>query len=174
MTLEMIARTMQFILAPAVMINACAVLLSGLLAHYAAINTRLRDLGRERLERVRDETNRLTLERLSEIDVQLPDLLRRHGLLRDAILLVYSGVSCFVASMLVIAVATALENLTVSLVALIVFLLGTGLALLGLLVVSVEIRRSHRAVAFEVSRISSIGASSAAMARIPINPGGLQ
>jgi hypothetical protein len=163
MNLEMIARTMQFIIAPAVMINACAVLLTGLLAHAAAINARLRDMNRERIEHLRyvhhDSADALTLERLGEIDTQLPELLYRHRLVRDALLYVYSGVACFVASMLVIAVATALASLVVALVALVVFMLGTGLALMGLLVVSLEIRRSHLAVEFEASRVVRIGMS---------------
>ena len=168
MNLEMIAQTMQFIIAPAVMVNACAVLLTGLLTHAAAINGRLRDMNRERLEHLRnahhDPADGLTLERLSQIDTQLPELLHRHRLVRDALLYVYSGVACFVASMLVIAVATALASLAVALMALVVFMLGTGLALIGLLVVSLEIRRSHLAVEFEVARVVRIGMSGVAPA----------
>jgi Protein of unknown function (DUF2721) len=166
MTLEMIARTMQFILAPAVMVNACAVLLGGLLAHYAAINARLREMNRERLERVqhpgRDQPDAITLERLNELDTQLPELLIRHRLVRNALLFVYSAAAFCVISMLVIALAIVLESLMVSVLALVVFLLGTGLALTGLLIVSLEIRRSHHAIDFEVSRIASIGRSQAA------------
>jgi hypothetical protein len=166
MTLEMIVRTMQFILAPAVMVNACAVLLGGLLAHYATVNSRLREMNRERLECLRDagrdQTDAITLERLNEIDTQLPELLVRHRLLRNALLFVYSAAAFCVVSMLVIALATLLESLAVSVLALVVFLLGTGLALTGLLVVSLEIRRSHHAIDFEVSRISSIGRAQAA------------
>jgi hypothetical protein len=162
MTLEMIARTMQFILAPAVMVNACAVLLGGLLAHYAAINARLREMNRERLERVQhpghDTEN---IERLSELDAQVPELLSRHRLVRDALLLVYAGAVFCVISMLVIALAIVLESRVVSVLALALFLLGTALVLSGLLVVSLEIRRSHHAIDFEVSRISSIGRSQA-------------
>jgi Protein of unknown function (DUF2721) len=172
MTLEMIARTMQFILAPAVMVNACAVLLGGLLAHYAAINARLREMNRERLERVqhpgRDTVN---LERLSELDAQVPELLSRHRLVRDALLLVYAGAVFCVISMLVIALAIVLESLAVSVLALVVFLLGTALALTGLLVVSLEIRRSHHAIDFEVSRISSIGRAQTATQAASIRGG---
>lgn len=171
MTLEMIARTMQFILAPAMMVNACAVLLGGLLAHYAAINARLREMNRERLERVqhtgRDTVSTVAdivnLERLSELAAQVPELLSRHRLLRNALLFVYSAAAFCVVSMLVIALAIVLENLVVSVLALVVFLLGTGLALTGLLIVSLEIRRSHHAIDFEVSRIASIGRSQTAV-----------
>jgi Protein of unknown function (DUF2721) len=176
MTLEMIAKTMQFILAPTVLVNACAVLLGGLLAHYAAINLRLRGMSRERLERLRDvgsgHADTLTLERLSEIDAQLPELLQRHRLVRDALLFVYAGASCCVLSMLLIATANALESRVVSTLALLVFLTGTALALLGLLVVSLEIRRSHNALEFEVSRVSGIETPQLAPARIQSSQGG--
>jgi Protein of unknown function (DUF2721) len=162
MNLEMIARTMQFILAPAVMINACAVIITGLLGHYAVINARLRDMNRERLAQLRltDQqatTDAFTLERLGEIDAQLPELLHRHRLIRDAVLFVYGGVFFFVTSMLVIAVANALNLTWVSVAALIVFLVGTALVLAGVFTVALEIRRSHLAVEFEVNRVSSFG-----------------
>jgi hypothetical protein len=176
MSLEMIARTMQFILAPTVMVNACAVLLGGLLAHYASINLRLRDMNRERLERLRDASSGyaddLTLERLSEIDTQLPELLQRHQLVRNALFFVYAGAAFCVVSMLLIAIAMVLVSLTVSVAALVVFLIGTGLVLIGLLVVSLEIWRSHRAVEFEVSRVSSIATPQPAALRIQSSQGG--
>jgi Protein of unknown function (DUF2721) len=162
MNLEMIARTMQFILAPAVMINACAVIITGLLGHYAVINARLRDMNRERLSQLRltDQdaaTDALRLERLGEIDAQLPELLYRHRLIRDAVLFVYGGVFLFVVSMLVIAVAGASNTTWVSVAALIVFLAGTALVLVGVFTVALEIRRSHLAVEFEVNRVSHFG-----------------
>jgi Protein of unknown function (DUF2721) len=172
-SLEMIAKTMQFILAPTVMVNACAVLLTGLLAHYGAINDRLRNLNRERLERLRNAASgidaALTLERLNEIDTQLPELLQRHKLLRNALNFVYSGAVCCVLSMLLIALANTLESHWVSVAALLVFLLGTASVLIGLLVVSLEIRRSHHAVEFEVLRVSSLATPPLA---VSVSPGG--
>ena len=49
MNAEMVARIIQLILAPVVMISACAILESGLLGHYASINARLRNMTHERL-----------------------------------------------------------------------------------------------------------------------------
>jgi hypothetical protein len=50
MNAEMIAHTIMFILAPAVMLNATAVFFNGLLGDYALLNERMRRLARERLE----------------------------------------------------------------------------------------------------------------------------
>src|SRR5512142_2049855 len=96
MTAEMVTRIIQTIIAPVVMVNACAILLGGLLNHSAAINDRLRGMARERIEMLRTAgaatVDRLWAERLDEIDVQLPDLLQRLGLIRAAILSVYGAI----------------------------------------------------------------------------------
>ena len=53
MSAENVTRTIQLILAPVVMITACALLLNGLLSRYDALNARLRIMGRERLDLLR-------------------------------------------------------------------------------------------------------------------------
>ncbi len=155
MNVEMIARTIQFILAPAVMVNACAVMLGGLLAHYAAINQRLRGMARERLEVLRNQPDPIAQERLSELDIQAPDLLNRHKLVRDSILAVFSAVALYVLSMLAIALA-AFSAAWVATLALALFLIGTTVMLMGVMYVVLEIRNSHRAVEFEVQRVSKL------------------
>jgi hypothetical protein len=47
MSAEMVARTIQLIIAPVVMVTTCSILLGGLLSHYAALNDRLRGMARE-------------------------------------------------------------------------------------------------------------------------------
>jgi Protein of unknown function (DUF2721) len=165
MNLEMIARTIQFILAPAVVVNACAVMMGGLLAHYAAINDRLRALNRERLERLKNPDDPITLERLNEIDMQTPTLLKRHRLARNAVFSIYLAISVFVISMFVIAVAVVLEAVWVSTLALIVFLSGALLLLLGLGFITLEILGSHHTIEFEVRRVSSLKTTATPLAR---------
>ena len=48
-----VSQTIQFILAPAIMISACAIILGGLLSRYAAVNDRLRALAHERFDLIR-------------------------------------------------------------------------------------------------------------------------
>ena len=50
MTAESIVKIIQLILAPAVMVTTCAILLGGMQGHYAAVNDRLRAMARERLD----------------------------------------------------------------------------------------------------------------------------
>ncbi len=90
MDLEMVARTIQLIIAPAVMITSCCIFTNGLLAHYAAIGERLRITVRERLDLLREtEVNRsdnlIAQERLEDIDFQIPNLLRHHLLVRTSL-----------------------------------------------------------------------------------------
>src|SRR5579884_4097507 len=98
MTAQSIASSIQLIIAPVVMVTACAILINGLLTHYANINDRLRLMARERLDLlrlIRDEksaapgVDSFTVERLDQIDREMPELLQRHGLVRNALLALY-------------------------------------------------------------------------------------
>jgi len=155
MSAETITRTIQLILAPVVMLSACAIFVGGLLSHYEAINARMRSMARERLELLRTslESDRFFDERLAELDVQLPQLLERHALVHHALLAAYSGMLILVASMCAIAFSavTAAEWL-VSLV-LAMFVAGILAILLSVLLIALEVRISQRAVAFEVQRV---------------------
>ena len=50
MSAETVTGTIQLILAPVVMVSACAIFVSGLLTHYEAINGRMRRMVSERRE----------------------------------------------------------------------------------------------------------------------------
>ena len=159
MSAEMVARTIQLIIAPVVMVTTCSILLGGLLSHYAALNDRLRGMARERLDLLRGSRpteDTITIERFDEIDTQVPELLRRHKLLRDAVLAVHSAILIFVADMFVIAVAAVTEFAGSASAVLVVFLAGTAALLLGVLMTAIEIRSSHRAVEFEAQRVLTL------------------
>jgi hypothetical protein len=162
MSVPTVASTIQLILAPAVMVTACAVLLGGLLSRYAAINERLRAHARERLDLLRQANageptaDSFIPERLQEIDNQIPDLLHRHRLERDAVLSAYCSVLVFIVTMFVIAVAAAANSAVASTLALFLFLLGTGIMFLGVLLTAVEVRESQRAVEYEVRRVAGL------------------
>ena len=165
MSAAAVAQTIQFILAPVVMVTSCAILLTGFLGRYAAINDRMRAMNSERFELLRaarapGPADDLVVERLKEIDHQLPDLLRRHLLVRDSVLVLYLAIVVFVASMFVIAVA-ALESVTwVATAALGLFLLGTALLLGSLVLTAAEVRASHQAIAYEVTRVLGLSGRS--------------
>ena len=155
MSAETITRTIQLILAPVVMLSACAIFVGGLLSHYEALNARMRSMARERLELLRTslESDRFFDERLAELDVQLPQLLERHALVHHALLAAYSGMLILVASMCAIAFSavTAAEWLVALVLAM--FVAGILAILLSVVLIALEVRTSQQAVAFEVQRV---------------------
>ncbi len=155
---QSVAQTIQLILAPVVMVTASGILLTGLLGRYAAVNDRLRALAQERLALLRGEGDRWRAERLTEIDHQLPELLARHGHLHDAALAFYAGIAVFVVSMFAIGGASAARSAEAATVALGLFLAGTAVLLVGVVVAAREVRTSDRSVRYEVERIARIGA----------------
>jgi hypothetical protein len=168
MSVDAIARTIQLIIAPVVMVTACAILVSGVLSHYAAVNDRLRSLTRERFDLLKGSDGTLsvafanaaaaTKERLDEIDRQMPDLARRLALIHYGLLGIYSAIGVFVLSMFSIAVAALGGGSIWAGLALIIFLLGTAVLLLAVFLVALEIGRSNDAIQYEVRRVMRLGA----------------
>src|SRR5579859_1809190 len=109
-----IANTLHIIgviLAPVAMITSCALLISSLQQRYVNMGDRLRAMHRERFDLYQlklDATNTETqksfvTERQRELAVQVPRILRRHQLIRDAMLLEYVAIGCYMINMGVLA-----------------------------------------------------------------------
>ena len=157
MNVEMVAHTIQLILAPAVMITACGLMLNSLVARYGTINDRIRNMSRERLDLLRKMGGlQLDGERLTEIDTQVPDLLRRHKQLRDALMFIYAAVLVFIGNMFVIAVASVVQTNAFATLVLALFLMGIALLFVAVLIVTLEVRHSHRALNFEAQHIAGL------------------
>lgn len=171
MSVETIGRTIQLILAPVVMVTSCAILVGGMLTLYGQINDRLRALAHERLDLLRGPNGSLDSaaiagdayrqERLTEIDGQLPALLRRHEMVHNAVLATYASVLVFVLSMFVIAMAAILTSPSLAMLALVIFLLGTAVMLAAVLQMALQIRISNDAVRYEVRRVMRVGTEAA-------------
>ena len=95
----------EVMVAPVVLITSAALLFGALLAMYTSINDRMRGMTRERREILTDATGTVLSaadvpasgrKRLTQIDSQLPMLLRRHRLLHDAVFLIVAGVAMLV------------------------------------------------------------------------------
>ena len=169
-------KTIQLILAPVVMVTACGVLLNGMLAHYAAINDRVRTLVAERLGLCflapADDHRALATERLHEIDHQVPMLLRRHRKVHHAILLINAAVVMLVFSMFIIGAAALDDSNVLGTIALFVFLTGTAGVMVSAGFMASEARGSHASVAYEAERVTGLDAtwthaSNAPAQRIP-------
>lgn len=157
MNIQTAGKTIQLILAPVVMVTACGILLTGMLAHYSSINDRIRALAAERLGLVllapTEGHEALARERLTEIDHQVPMLIHRHRLVHHGILLGYTAVVTLVVCMFVIGAAALADSSTLGTIALFVFLAGTACLMVGTGFVAVEVRASHTSVAYEAMRV---------------------
>lgn len=153
-----IARTIQLIIAPVVLISACMLFENGVLARYTSLGQRIRTMTHERFDLLRaDGTNHVfTLERLQEIDRQLPLLTKRHRLVQTSALLTFSAIAIFVGTMFVIALSVALNASVIGMLALAMFLVGTGVLLIGILAIALEVRISHQALCYEVRQVMSL------------------
>jgi Protein of unknown function (DUF2721) len=153
-----VAKTIQLIIAPVVLITACALIQNAILMRYAAVGQYIRSLALERLQLL--QSNKMAdpfyLERFQEIDRQIPLLMQRHRLLQKNVLLIYGSISIFLVNMFAIALTVVLGSDAASTFALMLFLLGTGVLLAGIFPKSLEIRISHRAICYEVSRITML------------------
>jgi len=161
MNAETVAHIIQSILAPVLMVNACAILVGALFTRYVGINDRLRSMAHERLELLRSHTNesgelRLVRERLQEIDAQAPNLLRRHRLAHHAVVTIYISVCAFVADMFVIALSVTTVMAWASPLALLIFLLAISLMLVSIALTVLEVSTSRGVVIYEVERIMNL------------------
>ena len=156
MDTQMIGQIIQLIVAPVVMISSCALVLNGLLARYGAINDRLRLMARERFDLLRaGQSDRYSLERLNEIDRQIPDLLHRHKQLHDAVLLTYCSVFLFLLTMF--AIAGLVGGMGWLATAILLLFMGGLLALMLAVTSAVrEIYRSHLSVHYEVEQVTKL------------------
>ncbi|HEV3290168.1 MAG TPA: DUF2721 domain-containing protein [Streptosporangiaceae bacterium] len=156
----------QAMVAPVVLITTAAILSGALLAMYGSVNDRMRAMNRERLEIFTGTAGTLLpvaevpasgRERLTQIDTQLPMLLRRHRLIHNAVLLIYAGVAVLVLSVIAIAVAVTNRSGAVGIAALVLVLAGTVTLLGGLLFAARSIMISMDAIDYEVRRALSLG-----------------
>jgi len=89
-------------------------------------------------------------QRIREIEAQLPFILRRHKLIRNAVLCVNGAILIFVTSMFIIALAALTNSALVANIAFLAFLIGTGALLSGVIITTLELYRSQREVAYEI------------------------
>jgi hypothetical protein len=167
MAIDTVTHLIQVMIVPVVMVSACALLINGILQQYTSINDRMRVMVRERLELWRPGADILdapfpardvfTSERLDELDTQLPQLLRRHYLVHHALVTFYGALLCFIVCMFVVAFAALLNSGPLAIVALFLFLLSTGVVLIGLVPMVREMHVSQQAIRYEVYRILSLG-----------------
>ena len=144
----------QFMLAPAVMISACGLLLLGINNKYSIVLNRIRLLNEERRKmkmKVGGE-NSATEDnlRLESITKQLTLLLYRVKLVRNSVLSYTIAVALFVLSSLLIGIAFFSKRIDLDIIILTVFLLGMLAVFFGIISAMLETKRGYEIVKFEV------------------------
>lgn len=157
MDINSAVQVIQAILAPAVLISACGLLLLSMQNKYGRINDRIRALLRERLELLSRSDSPFAHARLAAIDRQLPDLLRRNHVQHDAVLALFWGVLLFVVDLFALGLGFFLSPRIGTILGLIYFFAGLGLVLYAVMLAAREIRISHRAVTLEAEEIMKLG-----------------
>jgi hypothetical protein len=151
--------------APVVLLTTGGLLSNGLLTVYGSVNDRLREMTRERIQLLTGPTGEkleltavpvMNRERLNEIRVQLPLILRRHRLTRLAVFTIYVAIGVLGLSIVVIAIAVGQDDEIAGRVALGLVLAGTAIMLLGLAVAATSLAKSADAISYAVERTMSL------------------
>jgi hypothetical protein len=159
-------RAIEAMVAPVVLITTSAILSGGVLSMYGSVNDRMRAMNRERMNILTSESGTLrsvadvpasARERLTQIDIQLPMLLHRHRLLKNAVLAIFAAIGVLVLGVIVIGAAVTSSSGAVGVAALVLVLAGTLTLLVGLLLATRSIVLSQDAIDSEVQRALSLG-----------------
>lgn len=150
------AEVIQTILAPAIMISSCGLIMLGLQNRYSNIVNRIRALNDERRRLQKLIANGKELEysenvRYYSVREQINDLSARALLIRNAIFLEIVAVLFFVLSSILIGVYLLYQIIVIQLFPLFSFLLGMISVFIGLIFFGIEILRAYRVVQLEIA-----------------------
>ena len=144
----------QFMLAPAVMISACGLLLLGINNKYSLVVNRIRLLNEEK-RKFRKKIGGESYEtedniRLESITKQLTLLLYRVKLVKNSVLSYTLAVALFVLSSLLIGAAFFMKNFDLDFFILTSFLIGMIAVFAGIIFAMIETTRGFEIVNYEV------------------------
>lgn len=147
-----VIQIIQLILAPAVMINACGLLLLSTNNKYSLILNRIRLLNDEKrkLFKKAGEKNFEENLRLESLIKQIGQMMIRAKLMRDAVLCYTGGVALFIVASLLIGLQFFSKALHSPYLVIGVFLLGIIAMLLGALFAFLDAKRGYDIVQYEV------------------------
>lgn len=153
MTLNAV-QIIQLMLAPAVMINACGLLLLGINNKYSLVVNRIRLLNEEkrRLMIKIGEKSPTTDDnvRLESIAVQIRALVYRAKLVRNSVLCYTIAVALFVATSLVLGVSSVLSLSKLNFLIITTFLLGMSFVIIGIVFAAFETKKGYDIISYEV------------------------
>ena len=147
-------RIIELMLAPAIMISACGLLLLGINNKYSIVVNRIRLLNQEsRSIRKKIGSQEYSSDedvRLEVIAKQIPRLMYRLKLVRNAVVSYATAVGLFVSTSLLLGVAYLTEAAGFNSIIMTAFLLGMTSVLVGILFMGIETIKGYSIVEFEV------------------------
>lgn len=153
MTLNAV-QIIQLMLAPAVMINACGLLLLGINNKYSLVVSRIRLLNEEkrRLMIKMGEKAPTTDDnvRLESIAVQISALTYRAKFVRNSVLCYTSAIALFVSTSLVLGISSVLSLGKLNFLIITTFLLGMSFVLIGIVFAAFETKKGYDIISYEV------------------------
>ena len=148
-----IVSVIQAMLAPAIMVSACGLLLLSINNKYSMVVTRIRSLDEE-IRRYKHNQHSKALEadeqeRLNSLFHQIGKLSRRVWLIRNAVVSYYIAVALFITTCLVIGLEYAMEYHIYYLIV-VAFLAGMLSVMSGIIFSIFEARRGYEIILMEV------------------------
>lgn len=136
----------QAMLAPAVMVSACGLLLLGMNNKYSLVIDRIRALHLEK----RMHADTLTPARRENIDAQLKAFRKRVSMVRNAVVGYTIAVGCFILTSLGIGIQQWLSTPSLTLVAIIFFLIGMIAIFAGALFACIDAWTGYQVIMIEM------------------------
>jgi hypothetical protein len=149
-----VVEIIQSMLAPGIMISACALLLLGMNNKYSLVVHRIRALDDEKRKLKVLEADGKILNnqelRLKSIAVQTNKLAYRIVLIRNAVLFYSLGAAFFIISCLTIGLSFVLKDINIALIVIIMFLLGMIAVLSGIILAYREAIKGYEIIKIEI------------------------
>jgi hypothetical protein len=149
-----VTQTIQLILAPGVMINACGLLILGISNKFSAVLNRIRVLNEERRRlKTRSRESAFTpleARRLESVGSQLAVLVQRASLVRNALLCYFGAVGIFVATSLLIGLGFVSAALQFRYFVLGLFLAGMVAFLAGVVLAALDTLKGFTTMRYEI------------------------
>jgi len=147
-----VTQIIQLILAPAVMINACGLLLLATSSKYSSVLNRIRLLNDEKrkLFKKAGEKNFEETQRLESLARQLGHLMQRAKLVRDAVMCYTGAIAFFIVTSLLIGFGFLIKGFESDTAVMIAFLMGMVAILAGIVFSFLDARRGYEIVQFDV------------------------
>jgi len=147
-----VIQIIQLILAPAVMINACGLLLLATSNKYSSVLNRIRLLNDEKRKLIKKagEKNFEETQRLESLARQIDQLMRRAKLVRDAVMCYTGAIALFILTSLLIGFSFLIRGFQSDSAIMIAFLAGMVTILAGVVFSFLDAKRGYEIVQFDV------------------------